>query len=189
VKIKVTRAGLTSCWPHWDYDVAGVRWPQTFEHPALPDPVHPPLARLPGLPPSRLPDAYDCKLPPGLAWRDQRDERTVSVGSDPMVVRVSLKLIGTDSNSSSKLLPDLSVMDRCTTTFETRGETRGWRAEIKLDPSTHPWDRENDKIIYIFPTSKGWLKLQWEGDEAALAVNRETLQQILAGLNFSFGER
>jgi hypothetical protein len=188
VKISIDRNGIVIPWPRWNYDVAGVLWPRLLDYAPTLDPMHPPSPRLPGLSLRSLPEDYETLLPSKLQWVASREGKTVVIGAKPNLVRVTVAFLVLDRTTPPKLLPQLSVLDDCQVTVAKAGGAEGWRAEIRLDRASDPIDGENYQLIYIFPTAKGWLELKFAGTEAALA-NRDTIQQILAGLRFRFAEQ
>jgi hypothetical protein len=97
-------------------------------------------------------------------------------------------LLAPDLATPPKLLPELSVLDDCRVTVTKVNGAQGWHAEIRRDRESDPTDLESYQSIYIFPISKGWLQLKYEGTEAVVLANRDTLQQILDGLRFGFAE-
>lgn len=189
VKISVERNGIVIPWPRWNYDVAGVLWPRLLDYAPKLDPMHPPSPRLPGLSVRSLPEDYETLLPSNLRWVASREGKTVVIGAKPNLVRVTVAFLVLDRATPPKLLPQLSALDDCQVTVAKAGGAEGWRAEIRLDRASDPIDGEDYQSIYIFPTARGWLELKFAGTETTALANRDTIQQILAGLRFRFTEQ
>jgi hypothetical protein len=185
VHIEVERNGLIIPWPRWSYDVAGVVWPDKVDHQNRMDPAHPPLARLPALSPEHLPETYQIQLPPELKWKEARGQKTAQVGAGVTATRVSLFTV-TDARDAAKLLPGISVVDRCEVKPEEVNGALGWRVDVKLASSGYPKDPDICKIIYIVPAKEAWVEVKFEGNEAAFAVNRKDVGLVLSGIRFSY---
>jgi hypothetical protein len=185
VHVEVERNGLMVSWPRWSYDVAGVVWPDQVDYQGEMDPAHPPLARLPGLSPDHLPSTYQIQLPPELKWKEARGQKTAQFGAGATATRVSLFAI-TDARDAPKLLPSISVRDRCEVKRQTLNGALGWRVEVKLAWSGYPNDPDICKSIYIVPTKEAWLEVKFEGNEAAFAGNRKDIGVVLSGIRFLY---
>lgn len=186
VQIQVTQNGIIVPWPRWQYDVAGVVWPVSANQENALDPAHPPSARLPALVVKNIPDGYQSQLPSNLKWKDERGVKTLSFGSVPTPVRVSLFIVR-DTREASKLLPNVSVRDDCKVASEALNGAICWQVDIKLASYVgYPNDPDTNKLIYIVPTKQGWLEIKFEGTDAAVRRNGESIRQILRGIRFEF---
>jgi hypothetical protein len=187
IKIEVTRGGLTAAWPRWNYDVAGVVRHDITDFQPTPNSAPPTLDRLPGLDQEALPDTYTIETLPGSKWKEARGVQTLDIGSGSTIARATLTLMPPSSpDVASQLLPSVSVLDQCIVKSEKIAGAEAWRVQLKLDHLTHPADAYPSKLVYLFPMTKGWLQLKFESNERGMTANAASIQQLLAGLQFTW---
>lgn len=186
VKVEVAQTGLTSSWPRWNYDVAGVIRRQVTNFQPTPDSVPPTLDRLPGLDLEPLPDGYTVQTPEGSKWKDDHATQTLEINSGPAATHVWLTFIAPSQNVAAQLLPPVSVLDHCVVKRERVGGADAWRIELNVDPSANPNYPFRYQLIYVVPMAKGWLQLRFESNEQGITTNSAAVQGVVAGLRFKW---
>jgi len=189
VQVTVEQDGLTTRWPRWKYDTAGVRWEPITDYRPTAGKVPSTVVRLPGLAKAPRPIGYTSDLPDGLKWQEHGDVRAVKVGTGPTAMQVSLRVVTYSGTKPLELLPEVSVLDQCTVEAHNWDGAAAWKAEVKLDPTAHPGTPDTSQLIEIVPMERGWLVLKFAGNETALQSNRDVVRQMIAGIRFGFGQK
>jgi hypothetical protein len=186
VKVELTHAGISSNWPRWDYDVAGVIRRGVTDFQPKPDSVPPSLDHLPALDQESLPDAYTVQPLPGSKWNEQNSVKTLAINHGLASTHVWLTFIPLSPDAASKLLPGVSVLDQCVVKSVKVNGALAWKIDLRVDPSANPNYPFRYQQLYLFPMAEGWLQLRFENNEEGIRINSEAIQQLTAGLKFTW---
>jgi hypothetical protein len=186
VKVEVGRTGLTTSWPRWNFDVAGVIRRQITDLQPTHDSIPPTLDRLPGLDQEPLPDAYTLLTPQGSKWKEEPATQTLEINSGPAATHVRLTFITPSQDAASQLLPSVSVLDQCVVKRVRVGGAPAWRLELNVDPSANPNYPFRYQLIYLVPMAKGWLQLRFETNDQGMTTDSAAIQQVVGGLRLTW---
>lgn len=182
VKITMQTDDLTTIWPRWGHDVAGVLdW--NIATRKRPTSEVSPMSNfhLPILSPINAPQTYQSTLPDKLSWKGDDKEKTLILSHPKGDVQLICKVTDTPPNAIAQLLPELSMTDKIVSRYWDWGNRKAILMEIGFDMAAHPGLKTDSQRWYVTPYGKGTLVLQCVGESQAMKFHMRTIEEITMG--------